>query len=221
MPPHFPNPEEFTRPHKVAALHASTVPVPEPLYCRRCRRGLNIHFNDLGVIVGYLHAAEQRGQRSDHRPEPTPITEIPDPIIECDFCSAPEAAWIYQCANQVTDARRITAQVFAVSDYQSRRHAARIHRTDTEHAFTQAWGDRWTACDGCAHFIEARDLYGLISRVADAMPAKLTRGKHLMRTRGQLHDRFSTVFDTLVPGRGRIAPGHPLGIWPDHEGKAP
>ncbi|WP_431937077.1 hypothetical protein [Micromonospora sp. RP3T] len=221
MPPHLPNHEEFTRPDEVAALHAMPVPVAEPPYCRRCRRGLNIRFNDLGFVVGYLHAAEQRGHSSDHRPEPVPITEIPDPIIECDFCSAPDAAWIYRCANQVTDARRVTAQVFAVGDYQSRHHAARVRRTETEHAFTQAWGERWTSCDGCASFIEARDLYGLIGRVADAMPAKLTRGKHLMRTRGQLHDRFSTVFDTLAPSRGRIAPGHPLGIWPGHAEETP
>lgn len=36
-----------------------------------------------------------------------------------------------------------------------------------------------------------------------------------MRTRGELNDTFSEVFDTLAPSRGQIAPGHPLGIWPD------
>ncbi|MGW5557082.1 hypothetical protein ACWER9_07655 [Micromonospora sp. NPDC003944] len=221
MPPHIPHPEESARHPEAAALHLSTAPVPESLYCRRCRRALNIRLNDLGVIVEYLHAAEQRGQRSDHRPEPVPITEIPDPIIQCDFCSAPDAAWIYRCANQVTDARRVTAQIVAVGDYQSRHHAARVRRTDTEHAFTQAWGERWSACNGCADLIEARDLYGLIGRVADAMPAKLTRGKHLMRTRGQLHDRYSAVFDTLAPGRGRIAPGHPIGTGTHPAGEAP
>ncbi|WP_341718811.1 hypothetical protein QQG74_03275 [Micromonospora sp. FIMYZ51] len=221
MPPHFPRPEDSAQPTEAAALDASRAPVPEPFYCRRCRRALNIRLNDLGMIVEYLHAAEQRGQRSDHRPEPAPVTEIPDPIIECDFCSAPDAAWIYRCANQVTDARRVTARVVAVGDYQARYHAARVRRTDTEHAFTQAWGERWSACEGCAHLIEDRDLYGLIGRVADAMPAKLTRGKHLMRTRGQLHERYSDVFDTLAPGRGRIAPGHPLGIWTHPTGEAP
>ncbi|WP_328366626.1 hypothetical protein [Micromonospora zamorensis] len=215
MPPHFPRPEEFAHPAEAAALDTGMTPGQESMYCRRCRRGLNIRFNDLGLIVGYLHAAEQRGQQSDHRPEPAPITDIPDPIIECDFCSRPEAAWIYQCANQVTDARRITGQVVSVNDYRSRNHAARVRRTDTEHAITQAWGERWTACQGCADLIEARDMYGLILRVTDAMPAKLTRGKHLMRTRGELHDSFSAVFDTLAAGRGQITPGHSLGIWPD------
>lgn len=221
MPSNSPHPEESARLPEAAALDVSRAPVPESLYCRRCRRALNIRYNNLGMVVEYLHAAEQRGQRSDHRPEPAPISEIPDPIIECDFCTAPDAAWIYRCANQVTDARRVTARVVAVGDYQSRHHAARVRRTDTEHAFTQAWGERWSACQGCGDLIEARDLYGLIARVADALPAKLTRGKHLMRTRGQLHERYSDVFDTLAPGRGRIAPGHPLGIWTHPTGEAP
>ncbi|GAB3863718.1 hypothetical protein GCM10029963_72930 [Micromonospora andamanensis] len=221
MAPHFPDPEEFAPGPEAVALDVSTAPVPESFYCRRCRRALNIRFNNLGMIVEYLHAAEQRGQPSDHRPEPAPLTEIPDPIIECDFCSAPDVAWIYRCANQITDARRITAQVVAVGDYQSRHHAARVRRTDTEHAFTQAWGERWSACEGCAHFIEARDLYGLIGRVVEFLPAKLTRGKHLMRTRGQLHERYSDVFNTLAPGRGRIVPGYPLGIWTHPAGEAP
>ncbi|MDG4790198.1 hypothetical protein O7626_30475 [Micromonospora sp. WMMD1102] len=195
-------------------------PDQESLYCRRCRRGLSIRFNDLGLIVGYLHAAEQRGQRIDHRPEPAPITEIPDPIIECDFCSAPEAAWIYRSANQVTEARRITGQVVSVNDYRSRHHAARVLRTDTEHALTESWGERWSACQGCADLVEARDLYGLIRRVVDALPAKVSRGKRLTRLRCELHDRFSVVFDTLQPGRGKITPGHPLGIWSDAPGEA-
>ena len=70
------------------------------------------------------------------------------------------------------------------------------------------------ACARALTLIEARDLYGLIRRVVEAMPAKLTRGNRLARVRGELHGRYSDVFATLAPDRGRIAPGHPLGIWP-------
>ncbi|WFE27636.1 hypothetical protein O7623_00025 [Solwaraspora sp. WMMD791] len=212
MPSYHPHPG-----HSIRATEPGTPTgrTGEPLYCRRCRRGVNVRFNPHGVIVEYLHAAEQRGERSDHKAEPVPVTEIPDPIIECDFCSAPDATWIYQCANQLTDVRRVTAQVVAVSDYRNRHHAARVRRTGTEHALTQAWGERWSACDGCADLIETRDIYGLIQRVTDAMPAKMVRGKHLARTRALLHDTYSTVFDTLAPGRGQITPGNPLGIWPE------
>ena len=75
------------------------------------------------------------------------------------------------------------------------------------------WGERWSACDCCAALIETRDLMGLISRVTDAMPAKYTRGKKLVRVRGDLHANYSTVLATLRPGRGRITSEHPLGDW--------
>ncbi|WP_051090559.1 hypothetical protein [Micromonospora sp. CNB394] len=155
--PHFPQPDRPEEPIERGALGSTSASMPESLYCLRCRRGVNIRVNGLGVVVQYLHAAEQRGQRSDHDPEPVPVTEVPDPIIECDFCSAPDAAWIYRCANQFSEHRRVTGRVVGVSDYRSRHGAARVRRTDTEHAFTQAWGERWSACGGCADLIEARD----------------------------------------------------------------
>lgn len=212
--PHLPPPDRPGEPIERGALGSISASMPESLYCLRCRRGVNTRVNSLGIVVQYLHAAEQRGLRSDHDPEPVPVTEILDPIIECDFCSTPDAAWIYRCANQFSEHRRVTERVVGVSDYRSRHGAARARRTDTEHAFTQAWGERWSACGDCAELIEARDLYGLIRCVVDSLPAKFTRGKHLVRVRGELHDTYSEVFDTLAPGRGRIAPGHLLGIWP-------
>jgi hypothetical protein len=85
------------------------------------------------------------------------------------------------------------------------------------------WGERWSACEGCATLIESRDLMGLISRVTDAMPAKYTRGKKLLRVRGDLHANYSTVLATLHPGRGRITAEHPLGVWepPDDQQPTP
>jgi hypothetical protein len=192
--------------------HPAEIPPVEVLYCRRCRRAVNTRTGPGGAT--YVHAVEVRGESVDHRPDPAPVTEIPDPLIECDFCSAPDAAWIYRCADQRTDVRRVTARVVDAADYRDRHRAARTRRTETEHALTQAWGEHWSACSGCAELIEARDLYGLIRRVVDAMPAKLTRGNRLVRVRGQLHNTYTAVFDTLAPGRGRIEPGHPLGVWP-------
>jgi hypothetical protein len=181
-------------------------------------RALNTYEGPAGVT--YLHAAELRGEPVDHRPDPVPVTEIDAPLMVCDFCSAPEAAWIYRCADQRTDLRRVTARVVDVRDYRDRHHAARASRVETEHALTQSSGERWSACAGCAELVEARDLYGLIWRVVEAMPAKLTRGNRLARVRSQLNATYSTVFDTLAPGRGRIEPDHPLGVWPtDPDGK--
>lgn len=191
--------------------NSAEVPPAEVLYCRRCRRAVNTRTGPAGVT--YLHAVEVRGGAVDHRADPAPVTEIDEPLIECDFCSTPQAAWIYRCADQRTNIRKITTRVVGAHDYRARHHAARVRRTETEPAISQAWGEHWSACAGCAELIEDRDLYGLIRRVVEAMPAKMTRGNRLVRVRGQLHGLYSTVFDTLAPGRGRIEPGHPLGVW--------
>lgn len=195
-----------------APLNPAGVPPVEALYCRRCRRAVSTRSGPAGIT--YLHAAEARGDTVDHRPDPVPVTEIADPLIECDFCSAPDAAWIYRCADHRTNIRKVTAQVIGVRDYQARHHAARVRRTETEPALSRAWGEHWSACEECAALIEARDLYGLIWRVVESMPAKLTRGNRLVRVRGHLHGTYTAVFDTLAPGRGHIEPGHPFGVWP-------
>jgi hypothetical protein len=195
----------------------------EALFCRHCRRAVSTRTPPVGQPGGatYLHAVELRGGTADHRADPVPVTEIDNPLIECDFCSAPDAAWIYRCADQRTDLHRVTAQVVGARDYRDRHRAARVRRTETELAITEAWGERWSACSGCAELIEARGIYGLIGRVVEAMPAKYTRGKRLVRVRGDLHGTYSAMFDTLAPGRGRIEPGHPLGVWQSSAGKTP
>ena len=45
------------------------------------------------------------------------------------------------------------------------------------------------------------------------MPAKYTRGNRLARVRGELDATFSNVLACLQPGRGRITPDQPLGVW--------
>lgn len=188
----------------------SLLPEQIPPYCRTCRRAL-IRRVSRGGTVDFIHAAEQRGQRPDHQAAPAPLTEIPDPIIECDFCSAPEAAWVYICADQRTDTRIVTSRTVGLRDYHQRHRAARTRSVETEAGPLQVWGQRWSACQECAVLIEARDLMGLIARVTDSMPAKLTRGKKLVLTRGLLHENYGRVLATLRPGRGRITSEHPLG----------
>jgi hypothetical protein len=201
----------------------ATVPPEQiPPYCRTCRRALQWRLSPSGVL-DFIHAAEQRGDTSDHPAAPTPLTEIVNPIIECDFCPAQDAAWIYWCADQRTDTRIITSRTVGLHDYRRRHLAARTRSTETSAGPSQMWGERWTACEGCATLIERRDLMGLISRVTDAMPAKYTRGKKLLRVRGDLHANYSTVFATLRPGRARITAEHPLGVWepPDDQQPTP
>jgi hypothetical protein len=199
-----------------------TVPPEQiPPYCRTCRRALQRRLSPSGVL-DFIHAAEQRGEPSDHQADPAPLTEIVNLIIECDFCSAPGAAWVYWCADQRSDTRIVKSRTVALHDYQRRHLAARTRRVETSAGPSQMWGERWGACEDCAVLIEDRDLMGLISRVTDAMPAKYTRGKKLLRVRGDLHANYSNVFATLRAGRGRITAEHPLGVWesPDEDGSA-
>jgi hypothetical protein len=200
---------------------ANLPPEQFPPYCRTCRRALQWRRSPSGV-VDFIHAAEQRGATSDHPADPAPITEIVTPIIECDFCSAAGAAWIYICADQRTDTQIVTSRTVGLHDYQRRHLAARTRSVETTAGPSQMWGERWAACESCATLIGSRDLMGLISRVTDAMPAKYTRGKKLLRVRADLHANYSTVFATLRPGRGRITSAHPLGVWdsPDEGGSA-
>lgn len=188
---------------------------PQVMYCRTCRRALNVYLDRDTTTPSYLHAIQLRGGTADHRPDPAPVTEIDDPIMECDFCSTPQVSWVYACADQYTQRRVVTSRVVDLGDYRDRHHAARTRRVETAEAGTHAWGQRWSTCSDCADLIEARDLYGLISRVTDAMPAKYTRGKRLVRTRAHLYDTYSTVLSTLAPGRGRVTPQNPLGVWPE------
>jgi len=190
-----------------------TVPAEQiPPYCRTCRRALQRRLSPSGV-VDFIHAAEQHGGTSDHPANPAPLPEIVDPIIECDFCSAPGASWIYWCADQRTDTQVVTSRTVSLYDYQRRHLAARTRSVETTAGPSQMWGECWAACEGCAPLIERRDLMGLISRVTDAMPTKYTRGKKLVRVRSDLHVQYSKVFATLRPGRGRITSKYPLGVW--------
>src|SRR5437764_15053939 len=93
--------------------------------------------------------------------------------------------------DQTTESRVVTSRTVGVGDYRRRHGAARAQNVTTAPGRTQQWGQRWSACESCAELIQARDVYGLVGRVADAMPAKYTRGNRLARVRGELHDTFS------------------------------
>lgn len=186
------------------------------VYCRTCRRALNTRTGPGGI--SYYHAAELRGESRDHEPDPVPLTQLPDPEMVCDFCSAPDPVTIFVCSDQITEFRVVTGRTVGLDDYHKRHGAARVRRTDTAPGLANSWGQRWAACQACATRVEARDLYGVIGRVTETLPAKLTRGKRLVETRGRLHAAFTTVFETLLPGRGRITAEAPLGVWEDPPG---
>lgn len=189
------------------------------VYCSTCRRALSVYTGPHGQVK-LLHAVETRGMQVDHRPEPIPLSELADPIIECDFCGG-RAAVVYLVPDQETRIDPTIRRVVGLGDYQRRHHAARTRRTETTPGITTAWGTRWTACDGCAPRVDAGDLYGLITRATESMPRKYTRGKRLPQVRGLLHHFYSGLFEGRPLRRGAITPEHPLGLWDDQPTTAP
>lgn len=191
------------------------------VFCRTCRRHLTVI--TVGNGIGYKHTYELQGRaKADHPMRPIPLVELENPYIECDFCSHEEATFVYVCADQVTTgSRRVLPP--GGNDHQGSITKGRLHRPDrgrgrtVQSGLTSVWGERWAACPRCADLIEEENILGLISRVASAMPAKLTRGKKLLETRGSLFDNYTTFFKTRKPGRGKIAPGHPAGVWEKEE----
>lgn len=181
-------------------------------YCRTCRHALHRYTTPNGPQA-LIHASDWRGDPAGHAPDPVPLDQLRNAVMKCDFCDGPDPAWIYRCADQHTQHRVVTSRTVSSTDYRDRHHAARTLSTRTTAGITDRWGELWAVCEDCAALIEQRDLYGLISRITDTLPTKYTRGKRLRETRGHLHAAYSTVLDTLAPGRGRITPDHPLGIW--------
>lgn len=181
-------------------------------YCRTCRRALH-RYTTPGGTQTLLHAIDLRGGKSDHMPDPVPLGQLPDPVMECDVCSGTDVAFVYRCADQDTEQPIITSRTVGAGDYRDRHSAARALRTESAGALVNRWGTTWTTCPDCARLVERRDVYGLISRATETLPGKYRHGRRLAATRGQLHAAYSIMLATLVPGRGRIIPGHPLGVW--------
>jgi hypothetical protein len=209
--PRNPEPSADPSDHDAPAAHHAK-------YCRTCHRPLTRWSSPQGFDQ-HLHSADLRGEDIGHRPDPAPLTEAPQLLLECDFCTSHDPVWVYVCADQHTDLRVVRSRTVSAHDYRDRHHAARTQRADTAPGPQLRYNPRWSACGPCAEFIEQRDLYGLISRVTDALPRTYTRGRRLAGTRARLHASYSLLFDTLLPGRARVTPEHPLGLWspPDRD----
>jgi len=196
----------------------------EDHYCGTCRRALYRHRDPSGPVVYYhpetvTRAATAAGE-PDHDPNPVPLSKMVDPIMFCDFCSAPDPTWWFETANVVD--RRYERSPHVISENvdgapytkrygQAERFvsAREARRWDTPGAGTISThlGERWTACEACAVLVEARDIMGLIWRVTQTLPAKMTRGHRLVQVRAQLTDTYTAVFAVLGPRTPLIIPG--------------
>jgi hypothetical protein len=170
-------------------------------YCKVCRRALSKLSQ--GGVVSWEHAM-QFGE-PDHEPVPVPLSEIDDPEMFCDFCSAPNPPWMFACTAPEMVSRTKSPRMVTEGQYTGR-YESRVRDVSTREA--KRWGtsgagvlntnagEIWAACDGCADLIEADDIYGLISRVVAAMPAKLSKGNRLAPLRGELAGMWEPFFAT-------------------------
>lgn len=166
----------------------------QPPYCATCRRALTVVTTPSGA-VRFRHGL---AGKADHQPVPVPLDSLADPVIACDFCSADGATRVYRCAPQHTRLRPVVRRTVAHDDYLRRHHAARTLRAETGPPVTGVADTRWAACQRCALLIDRRDLYGLVARVVDALPANRRRGKRLAEVRGRFHALYTDLFATLA-----------------------
>src|SRR5437763_17221783 len=105
-------------------------------YCRTCRRALNVQVSPAGKVT-FRHSDELRGETVDHPADPVPLTELDNPVMECDFCSRPDPAWCYETGDQFTESRVVTSRTVGVGDYRRRHGAARARTVTTGPGRTQ------------------------------------------------------------------------------------
>lgn len=171
-------------------------------YCATCKRALSKLSR--GGVITYLHAASQGVV--DHEPLPVPLSELSDAIMLCDFCSAPEPRWMVECEAPILHEQESGPRVVSHQEVRVGRYAGRVRDTSAREA--RRWGtygdaslhtnagEKWTACDPCSQLVRAGDMWGLVARVVDAMPAKLSRGNKLAPLRARIAGMYEHIFAT-------------------------
>lgn len=169
------------------------------IYCRTCRRALNV-LTTSGGRVDYLHTYELRtGEAVDHLPEPVPLSEITDPIIACDFCSEP-AEMAYLTQNLKLTKNVVTAEFYSHHDRVQRGPAARPYRTETRPSLENDFGGTWAACAACADLVDANAIPQLVTRVMEHLPSALrtTNRKKMVEQRGQMYQMYEAIIPAIT-----------------------
>jgi hypothetical protein len=177
-------------------------------YCRVCKTALNLHTGPAGNY--YEHA---RREFDDHTPEPVPVSTLKGAQTFCDFCSAPNPAWVYSTVGLTREQRFGQTQTVSMADYWDQHNAARVRSSSGGTRFSAHLGETWASCEDCANLIDVKDLLALIWRVTNAMPTKLTKsGRRLPEIRGELTEVYGTLFATIaakVPNPMKVSDANP------------
>ncbi len=167
----------------------------DPPYCRTCNRVLGVQ----NGVPGHT-----RRSKNDHPVDLCKRSDLPNPTIDCDFCHDGAGTWQYEFEAPVDRQNNIVGTVYDTGDYQRRHHAARVRRYETDGSTTTHWGDQWAACHTCAAYLEADDLYGLVSWVCARLPSKYTNAKRIAATRASIIQTYEAMLPTRRPGRIRL-----------------
>lgn len=201
----------------------------QPWHCATCGFPLDRRTAlEGGGRVEYEHSqAVLRGALARERPvhpvDAVPLQELArEPRFLCDFCSSPDAVWVYAMGEaRVTRTMEAARQVVTVGDYWRRHHAARTRLVGTTGAeAVEDWGGNWTACEACAAVLEVGDLMGMLRRLVELLPTRMTNspGK-LAGVRAELLRTHEHTFAGMLrtpagqPLRARITREYPLGDW--------
>ena len=130
---------------------------------------------------------------------PVPVAPDDTVITVCDFCSVNRPAWVYFTSAPTGSIER----TIEAKGREERHRFARdweqiVQPGQIAGTFDSRYDEGWAACDGCARFIEKRDINRLISHVKATVRTALGVRS---QTRDSLAVQWKEFFATVQPGR--------------------
>lgn len=151
-------------------------PSPPPHMCATCHHVLNpLELLGTGEIT-WTHSLP-----TDH--PPVPVLQL-EPVMICDFCSAPDPTWAAECTPFLTNTNEVVPGV-------------NLDAQDD---------GLWAACDPCAGYIRRNDWPRLLYR-AEKQFSKLLGEPAVGPLIAHMHDQFRHHFTGVVTRTGRGADG--------------
>lgn len=166
--------------------------------CGTCHKPLSKWREHASAPVVWRHGHRTLAP-DGHAPQPMPPDD--SMVMVCDFCSVHRPVWLYRTAVP-TGAVKVEVEPKGREEVmQFAREWGQVVQpgqvtSGTEHIYDE----NWAACEGCAPFIDRRDINRLISHVK----ATVSAAGHRPQTRDWLASQWREFFATVLPGRMAI-----------------
>ena len=143
------------------------------MVCQICTRPLNTFQPFNGGPTVHQHPTRP-DPTYDHEPIPIPRDQAEHVVMECDFCSSPDVAWIYPTSTPMKNTLAIETSQTVEHDHETMRdHTIRRERmTGHEELRRNNFSPDWAACGPCSTLIDRYDAGALASRVSKLLPAR-------------------------------------------------